>query len=114
MGIVDEIFGSFLVSDIGLPMRDLIDSKTGTPFGLHLIVGITPGSKVRYPDLVVSPLLANNSGSGVILPPPPSCTCPNSPPQSTLYVYLSLGGYLLSLYIVGTVGYSTRSKVIIK
>ena len=56
IGIVDDPVGLFLVFELGSPLGDLIDSETWPPVGLQLIVGIPHGSKVRYPNLVVSTL----------------------------------------------------------
>ena len=93
IGIVDEPVGFFLDSEIGSPLRDLLDSETLPPVGLHLILGSLPGSKIRYPDLVVSPskatLVVPSSGSCSNFLLPPSGMCPNYPLQSMLVVNLS-------------------------
>ena len=45
-----------LGSDIVWTLGSLIGSNHVPPVGLHLIMDIPPGSKVRYPDFVGSPL----------------------------------------------------------
>ena len=57
MGIIDDTVGLLLGYELVLPLGDLLDSDTWPHVGLKFIMGIPPGSKVRYSDLVVSPLL---------------------------------------------------------
>ena len=51
-----RIFGSSVWSDIDWAPRVLLGSKSGSPFGLQLIVYIPPWSKVIYHNLVGSTL----------------------------------------------------------
>ena len=88
IGIADEPVGFCLGSELGSPPGDMLDYQTWTPFGLILIVNIPPGSKVRYPDLVGSPLsvtiVVNTLGYRPKFPPPTSGNCLTSPSWSTL------------------------------
>ena len=63
-------------------------------FWLQLIVEIPPGSKVRYPDLVVPSLRATlvvpTLGSCPKFPPPSYVTYLTSPSRATLAINLSL------------------------
>ena len=70
VGIVYEPDVLWLGSELGSPLWDLLDSDTWPPVSLQLIVDIPPGSKVRYPDFVGSPLWDT-------LAVPPSVSCPN-------------------------------------
>ena len=56
IGIVYDTVGFFLVSELGIPLGDLLDSDSGYPVGLHFIVGRPPESEVRHPGLVGPPL----------------------------------------------------------
>ena len=66
----------------------MLDSDTWPRVGLKYIGGIPPGSKVRYPDLVVSTFqvtrVVTHSGSSSMFLSPPSGTCPISLSQSTI------------------------------
>ena len=53
--ISDDPVGFTLGSELGSPLGDLLYYETWTPVGLQLIVEISPGSKIRYPDLVGPP-----------------------------------------------------------
>ena len=90
-----------MVSELVSPLGDLQYYDTWTPVGLQFIVDIPLGSKVRYPDLVVSPLRATLSVPPSVyfsvVPPPPSGKFPTSSFQSTFDVTLSLVPDLLSL-----------------
>ena len=82
IGIVDETVGISQGFGLCLPLGDLLDADTGPPICLQLIVDIPPGSKLIYPDLVLSTLQTTLTvtleGYGVNLPPPPYRNCPNS------------------------------------
>ena len=90
IGIADKPVGLWLGSELGSPLGALLDSETWIPVVLQLILGIPPGSKVRYPDLVGSTLQAT-----AVVPPSGSCpnftsrTCLKYTLQSTLAVTLS-------------------------
>ena len=90
IGIVDETFGFWLGSELGLPLGSLLDYNNWPPIGLQLIVNIQPVSKVSYPDLVVSPLWAtlvvHPSEYCPKSPPPPYGTCLTYPLQAMLDV----------------------------
>ena len=66
--IVDDTVGFLLRSELGSPLGALPDYENLPPVGLQLIMDIPPGSKVRHPDLMVSPLQAT-----IAVPPSGSC-----------------------------------------
>ena len=68
IGIVNYPFGLLMGFELGSPLGDMLYSETWTNVGLQLIVYIPPGSKVRYPDLMGSPLQATPA-----MPPSRSC-----------------------------------------
>ena len=76
VGIADQPVKFLLVSKLVSPLRALIDSKTWPHVGPQLIVDTPPGSKVIYPELVVSPLQAT-------LAVPPSGSCPKFLPHTS-------------------------------
>ena len=82
-GIFDDPIGFLLGSELDWLLGYLLDSDTWPPVGFQLIVDIPPRSKVRYPDLVGSPvqstLTVTTSGYFSKCPPPPYGTCPTSP-----------------------------------
>ena len=83
IGIADDPVGLWLVYELGSPLGDLLDSDTWPPVGLQFIFYIPHGSKVRSPDLVVSPsqatLVVPHSISCPTCTPPPSGACFTSP-----------------------------------
>ena len=83
IGIADDPVVLWLVYELGSPLGDLKDSDAWPPVGLQLILYIPHGSKVRSPDLVVSPSLATPSlPHSISCPkctPPPSGSCFTSP-----------------------------------
>ena len=115
IGIIDITIGFFLVFEIVSPLGDLIYYYAGPPVELRLILYIPTGSKVRYPDLVVSPsksrLVMPSVGSCVNFLRPISGTFHASPSRATVDVSL-YGGVLLSIGGVGTFWSNTRPKSI--
>ena len=99
VGISDKPVGLLLVSELGSPLGALLDYYTLPHVGLLLIVDIPPGSKVRYPELVVffswSTLAVPTSGSCPKFPPPPSGTCLTSPYWATLAATIYGGWHTL-------------------
>ena len=79
-------------SELGLPLKALLDSETWPHGGLKFIVEIPPGSKVRYLDLVVFPLqvtlVVTPSGSFSMFPSPLYGTCHISLLRSMLDISL--------------------------
>ena len=92
MKVVDIFRGSHLVCSQGA----FLGSNTGRPVGLQSMFYILPGSKVRYPNVVVSPLqstlVVSPAGSCAKFSPYFSVTCPNYSLLSTLDVPLSVAG----------------------
>ena len=86
--IVYDPVGFWMGSEFGSPLWDILYSETLTSVGLQLILEISPGSKIRYSDLVVSPSRATlsvpPSGYFPKFPPTPYVTCITSPSQATL------------------------------
>ena len=78
MNVVETFPGSETV----FYLSDFVVSDPNTPFYPQLIVGITPSSKVRYPDLVrysLQDMIAVPPAvSAIKFPPTPSETCPTS------------------------------------
>ena len=87
-GIFDKYIGFLLGSETGLTLVNLLYYETWPQSSHQLIVENPPGSKVRYPDLVGSPLrtilAVHPSESGLIFPSLPSGACPNYPFQAKL------------------------------
>ena len=54
--IIYLVVGLSLGSDTGCPLGVFLVSGPSPPFGLYMAVEKPPGSKVRYPDFLVSPL----------------------------------------------------------
>ena len=79
VGIADDTVGFWIWYELVFPLGALIDSDIWLPIGLQFIAYIPPGSKFRYPDLVISPSQATHvvtpSGSCPNFLPPPSGTC---------------------------------------
>ena len=118
ISVAVEPVGFWLGYELGLSLGDLIDSETCPPVGLQLIVDIPPGSKVRYPDLVVSPsratLVVPPSGYYTKFLPPPSGTCLTYLLRAVVAANISLGGDQLLLSGGGAVDTSTWPKEIRK
>ena len=115
--VVTKVFEYFLGSGTELSLRNVLVFDPDPPIGLQLIVYSEPVSKVRYPDLVVSLLQSTiavtPAGSCVNFLQSPYGTCSTFPLWSTIDVSL-YGCGLLSLSVMGSVGYVTRLKTIIK
>ena len=99
-------------------MGDPPYSESWPHVGLKFIVEISPGSKVRYPDLVVFPLrvtlVVTPSEYFSMFMQTPSGTFPLSTSLATLDMCVSLWCCLLSLGSMVVVGTSSIPKGIIK
>ena len=95
ISIVHDPVEFLLVSEPGSPLGGPLDSDTWPPVGIHFIVVIPSGSKVRYPEFLGSPsratLTVPPSISCSKFPPHPSGKCPTSPSQDTISATLSTG-----------------------
>ena len=84
IGVVDEPVIFFLGFELVLPLEDLLYYETGSPIILQLIEDRPPGSKLGYPEFVISTLRATHE-----MHPALSCVHFMPPFSGTCSTYLS-------------------------